>query len=168
MEAAKKRGRERGNEGAMLMEGTKGPTPQSKRAVTDHVMKLPPCLLNLGEIGNVCETPNEGKRAKCGRGKEGKKDGKNSALVRFESRWLLTQSKQRKAQHLQRKKKKRCKTERSEEGERRISAAAAKSAQEAGNVQTSGGVRAGNEGGEREERRMKRRGQRSARMDRRN
>lgn len=50
------------------MEGTKGPTPQSKRAVTDHVMKLPPCLLNLGEIGNVCETPNEGKGAKCGRG----------------------------------------------------------------------------------------------------
>lgn len=43
------------------MEGTKGPTPQSKRAVTDHVMKLPPCLLNLGEIGNVRETPNEGK-----------------------------------------------------------------------------------------------------------
>lgn len=43
------------------MEGTKGPTPQSKRAVTDHVMKLPPCLLNRGEIGNVREAPNEGK-----------------------------------------------------------------------------------------------------------
>lgn len=29
--------------------------------MTDHVMKLPLCLLNRGEIGNVCETPNEGK-----------------------------------------------------------------------------------------------------------
>lgn len=44
----RKNRKERGNAGAMLMEGTKGPTPQSKRAVTDHVMKLPPCLLNSG------------------------------------------------------------------------------------------------------------------------
>lgn len=71
MEAAKeKQGREGGNGRAALMEGTKGPTPQSKRAVTDHVMKLHHCLLNLGEIGNVCEAPNEGQAAASGRERE--------------------------------------------------------------------------------------------------
>lgn len=44
----KKKREKRGNAGAMLMEGTKGPTPQSKRAVTDHVMKLPPLPVKSG------------------------------------------------------------------------------------------------------------------------
>lgn len=51
-----------GNGGTGLMERTKGLTPERKRAVTDRVMKLPPCLLNLGDRERVRDTKWEEER----------------------------------------------------------------------------------------------------------